>query len=262
MAADENRSEPLVARARPEQWRAWALDLARAGQRQLVAFGLTLVLGLGLAALTLVLFAALTEDVLDQETLRLDLAVLTWLQQLRSPTLDAVAVGITNLGTVGVFVALVALLAWFARRGRWGTALALLLATGGAQALNNLLKELFQRTRPEAVSWHLLGQAYSFPSGHAMVSAAFFGFLAYFGWRALRGRARVVWCAGMSLLIVLIGLSRLYLGVHYLTDVAAGYLAGFLWLDAVLVGGHLLGRRGGPTGRLEPARLQRESSRS
>jgi undecaprenyl-diphosphatase len=170
-------------------------------------------------------------------------------------------VGISNLGAVAVFAALVVLLVWFARQGRWGTALALLLATGGAQALNSLLKALFHRPRPEATSWYLLGQAYSFPSGHAMVSAAFFGFLVYFGWRTLRGWARVVWCGGMVLLIVLIGLSRLYLGVHYLTDVVAGYLAGFFWLDAVLIGAHLLSGRRGPTAQPEPRRLQREPSR-
>jgi len=239
-------AEPLVARARPEQWRAWALDLARAGHRQLMALGLALVLGFGLAALSLVLFAALAEDVMEQQTVHLDGAVLAALQQFHSPVLHAAAEGFSAIGAVGVLVVLVVLLAWFARRGRWGTAVALLLTTAGAQGLNDLLKELFHRARPAVVTSHLLGQSYSFPSGHAMVSAAFFGFLAYFGWRELRGGYRLAWCVGAAVLILLIGLSRLYLGVHYLSDVAAGYLAGFLWLDGVLIGANLLARRPSP----------------
>jgi hypothetical protein len=77
-------------------------------------------------------------------------------------------------------------------------------------------------------------QAFSFPSGHAMVSMAFYCFLAYVSWRVLRGWQRAAWAAGLLLLVLLVGLSRLYLGVHYLTDVAAGYLAGFIWADAVI----------------------------
>ena len=76
-----------------------------------------------------------------------------------------------------------------------------------------------------------------------MVSLATYGFLAYLGWRLLRGRWRVLWVGALALLVILIGLSRLYLGVHYATDVLAGYLAGFIWLDSIIIGGHVLERR-------------------
>ncbi len=113
----------------------------------------------------------------------------------------------------------------------------------GAQLLNNVLKDLFQRTRPAPVAGLIPAQAFSFPSGHAMVAAAFYLFLAYLGWRLLRGWRQVAFTGTLLALILAIGLARLYLGVHYLTDVVAGYLAGFLWTDAVIIGGHLLGRR-------------------
>jgi undecaprenyl-diphosphatase len=109
--------------------------------------------------------------------------------------------------------------------------------------LNDVLKDWFQRTRPAPVGALIPAQAFSFPSGHAMVAAAFYLFVGYLAWRLLPGRWRIVCAVGLVLIAFLIGLSRLYLGVHYLTDVVAGYIAGFAWTDAVIVGGHLLVRR-------------------
>jgi hypothetical protein len=119
---------------------------------------------------------------------------------------------------------------------------ALLLVVVGAFLLNSGLKELFQRARPTPVASLAPAQAWSFPSGHATVSAAFYSFLAYLSWRLLRGVRRLLWTAALLALVLLIGLSRLYLGVHFLTDVIAGYLAGFVWTDAVILGGRVLGR--------------------
>jgi undecaprenyl-diphosphatase len=76
-----------------------------------------------------------------------------------------------------------------------------------------------------------------------MVAAAFYAFVAYLGWRLLKGWVRVVVCLALSSLVLLIGLSRIYLEAHYVTDIVAGYTAGFLWTEAVILGGRLLGRR-------------------
>jgi hypothetical protein len=127
--------------------------------------------------------------------------------------------------------------------------------------LNNVLKDLFHRTRPAPVEWLAVpAQAWSFPSGHAMVSAAFYLFLAYLGWRIMRGRVRVLWTVGLLVLVLAIGLSRLYLGVHYLTDVVAGYIAGFLWTDTVIVSEVLLARGRAP--RLTPTPEMKEAPRA
>ncbi len=121
-----------------------------------------------------------------------------------------------------------------------------MLVTGGAQLLNDVLKGEFHRVRPAPVLGMIPVQAFSFPSGHAMVSAAFYGFLAYLSWRVLRGWWRTASTLALLALVLAIGLSRLYLGVHYLTDVLAGYLAGFVWADTVILGSRLLARRRAP----------------
>ncbi len=76
-----------------------------------------------------------------------------------------------------------------------------------------------------------------------MVSAAFYSFLAFLAWNTVRGKWRGVLAGGLLLLVLLIGVSRMYLQAHYFSDVVAGYIAGIVWTDAVIVGGHLLTRR-------------------
>jgi undecaprenyl-diphosphatase len=242
--APHEPADPTVARASPAGWRAWLFALVLRGWDRLAALGLALLLGFGAGLLALYWFALLAEEVMERDTALLDDAVLAALRQFQSPVADAAAHVISFLGSEMVAILLVLGLVLLGLRGRWGAAVGLLLVTVGAQLLNNVLKELFQRTRPAPVEWLAVpAQVWSFPSGHAMVAAAFYLFLAYLSWRVLRGGVRWVWTGGLLLLVLAIGLSRLYLGVHYVTDVVAGYLAGFLWTDAVIVGGHLLERR-------------------
>ncbi len=245
-AADERdiEREPTVARASTTTWRRWLSTLLTYGRQRLAALGLTLVLGFLLGLGALFAFAALAEDVAHSETMQMDNAVLAWLHQLSSPELDALARGISLLGSQGLAVILGLLLIAFVWRRRWGAAVGLMVVTGGAQLLNDVLKELFHRTRPapDGGSLFIAAQSFSFPSGHAMVSAAFYLFLAYLAWRLLRGSLRVAAVVLAVGLVLLIGLSRLYLGVHYFSDVVAGYVAGFFWTDAVILAGRLLGR--------------------
>src|SRR5262249_55909796 len=129
------------------------------------------------------------------------------------------------------------LLLW---RRRWGAAFTLVLVTVGAQLLNDILKDVFHRARPQPLLGFIDAQQYSFPSGHAMVAAAVYLYVAYFSWRLVRGWWRGLLAIGLIVLVVLIGISRLYLEAHYLSDVLAGYLAGLIWTDAVILAGHLL----------------------
>ena len=243
MEAPSTRRDPTVAAASPARWRAWLLDLVLFGRRRLAALSLALVLGFSGAILALIAFALLAEEVAEQETQRVDTAVLATLVQLQSPGLDLVARGISALGAEVLAVLMVAFLVIFGWQRRWGAVAGLLLTVVGAQLINNVLKDLFHRTRPGPVEVLIQAQAFSFPSGHAMVAAAFYLFLGYLAWRLLRGWARAACVAGLSLLVLLIGLSRLYLGVHYVTDVLAGYVAGFAWTNAVILGGYMLGER-------------------
>ena len=89
--------------------------------------------------------------------------------------------------------------------------------------LNQLLKFIFERPRP--TNWMLIEESgYSFPSGHAMVSAAFYGILIYLIWQTnIDKKYKKIWTIVLSILILLIGLSRIYLGVHYASDIIAGF---------------------------------------
>ena len=181
----------------------------------------------------LLAFGDVSEEMAEGETQALDEAALAFLHRYESPALDAAAYVLSLLGSEMVAVLLAALLVAFALQRRWGLALQLLVVTGGAQLLNNVLKDHFQRPRPAPVLGLIPAQHWGFPSGHAMVAAAFYLFLAALVWVRLRGWWRVMGVAGLVALVVLIGWSRMYLGVHYLTDVLAGYCAGVGWVAAV-----------------------------
>lgn len=227
----------------PDQWRAWLRGTVAQGGRSLRAAGLVLLLGLTAAAVALLTLVFLTDVVLDKESQQLDQGVLGWLQQFSSPQMDLAARALSTFGSELVLVFSVALLGAFALQRRWGAATTLVLIVGGAQLLNDALKQLVHRTRPSPVGATLLGQAYSFPSGHTMMAIALYTFAAYLGWRLLDGWRRVLWVTLLALVVLLVGLSRLYLEVHYPTDVLAGYLAGFMWADTVLLSAHVVGRR-------------------
>lgn len=243
VASTRPGADPTVAQASPSRWRAWASFVVRHGKARLAALGLTLGLGLGAALLALYLFAALADTVMDEETARIDYGVLAALRAVQSPELDRLAYVVSALGAEILAVLMVVILILFGWQRRWGAVVSLLVVVVGAQMLNNVLKDWFHRTRPAPLEGLIPAQAFSFPSGHAMVAASFYLFVGYLAWQILTGRTRIV-CAGFLVMVaLLIGLSRLYLGVHYLTDVVAGYIAGVAWTDAVIIGGHLLARR-------------------
>jgi undecaprenyl-diphosphatase len=238
-----NPTPPTVAAAEPRAWQRWVSWLLTRGHGALASLGLVLISGLVLGAGALLLFADLAEDVHEPEAQQIDQGILAALHQHTSPFLDQAAWFISLLGSEILAVLFFVTVAWLLWQRRYGAAISLSIVVVGAMILNDLLKLLIRRPRPAEVITSLPGQVWSFPSGHAMVSLAFYGFLAYLGWEILRGVWRVLWVASMVLLVLLIGWSRIYLGVHYFTDVVAGYVAGFIWLDSVILGGYVLTRR-------------------
>ena len=231
-----NAADPTLAQASPAGWRARVLTLTSTGRDRLAALGLVLVLGFVAGVVALLLFAGLADDVTEGQTMAIDTAALVWLRQFQSAAVDVFARVCSAMGSEALAVIGVVLLVVLGVKRRWGAAVALFVTTLGAQFLNDVLKDVFQRTRPAPVVGIIPSQSFSFPSGHAMVAAAFYGYLAYLSWNLLRGWQRWLAVSGLLILVFLIGLSRLYLGVHYLTDVVAGYIAGFLWVDAVIIG--------------------------
>jgi undecaprenyl-diphosphatase len=169
---------------------------------------------------------------------RFDQTVANTLHDAATPALTNVFLGITALGSIET-VALLGLLVagFFAVYRRWLRVWGWLLALGGSVALNVLLKQLFERQRPSFPDPLLVEISYSSPSGHAMISLVLYGMLAYFAVLALKSwRARTTVVFGAALLILLIGFSRTYLGVHYFSDVVAGFAAGGVWLSACITG--------------------------
>jgi membrane-associated phospholipid phosphatase len=213
----------------------WLLRRLTPGQY----LGLHLTVGLLAAAGCLWLFGGLVEDLLTGDPIvRFDRVVDDYLHAHATPPLTTFFLIVTALGSIeamvllGVIVA--AILAWGRRwvfLGSW------LAAVAGSAVLNHLLKVLFARPRPHFEHPLLVETSYSFPSGHAMESFVVYGMLAYFAVLALRSwESRVAAVFGAALLVVLIGFSRMYLGVHYLSDVLAGYAAGGVWLSALITG--------------------------
>ena len=238
------RQEPAVATGSGPAWQRWARQLATTARGRLAAVPLVLVAAFAFEAWALWLFGALADAVSGGYIPAVDAAVLAWLQERASPTLDRVAYVASFVGAELILPLLVLVGGAFAYQRRWGALLSLVVITFGAQHLDTVLKGAFQRVRPNPLPSPLHeilpAQAFSFPSGHAMVAAAFYLFLAYVAWRVLPPVTRGLCAAGLVFVVLCVGLSRLYLGVHYATDVLAGFIAGAGWTGATILAGHLL----------------------
>jgi len=190
-----------------------------------------LAFALSAAVLAAIAFARIAEDYLTNDPLaRWDVSFARWLAGERSTAgIDGFRV-VTFFGSAAALVTVTAVVCIVLyRRGRLVAAALLPVVFLGAELLNFVLKLSFHRARPEVAFVHL--DTYSFPSGHAMVSTAVYGALAYLAWSPLRTlRRRLTLVAGTVLLVALIDFSRIYLGVHYLSDVLAGTAGGAFWL--------------------------------
>ncbi len=195
------------------------------------ALGLVVLGGGVAAALGVLAFAWIAARVRLGATQAFDDAVLRYLGAHQRPWLAAAMLEITFLGTGTVVAMLAAVAALFLALTRQRTAAWLLLwATLGGLVLNNLLKHLFDRPRPRIFSWGTHALTTSFPSGHAMSAAAVYGTVALLAARlAARRATRVAVVAAAAVVVLLVAFSRLYLGVHYPTDVVAGLLVGGAW---------------------------------
>lgn len=182
---------------------------------------------LGLLAFALLMISVVVRV---KATYRYDLAATLWLQRLESPLLTKLALAATTLGNASTLVALAAIglvSGWATRRLEAGIILAASLV---ALPINAIWKNVVDRQRPGQEEAKLFGGprwSFSFPSGHAMGTAAFYGTLAALLWVAIpNGSMRVGEASFLFLLPALCGLSRIYLGAHWLSDVVAGWTAG------------------------------------
>jgi len=214
-----------------------------------VAWGSATGLGLtiGLVALVVIgqFFLDLLFDVItDSRVAGTDRRILHLVETLRTPELDQVMYTLTYLGsvrvvlTLAVVAAIVAVLA-----GRYTDVVLLFLALAASELFVLATKALVARPRPPFEDARIVQTGFSFPSGHAAL-AAFYGTLAYLLIRTLRPEALKVFVGSVAaLLVVAIGVSRVYLGVHYPTDVLAGWTLGVFWLVVIVVTEHVWAER-------------------
>ena len=198
--------------------------------------GVHVTVSLTVAALALWLFGAVLEEVLDNATVvRLDVATLDWMAAHTSPLGLRVFTFITHLGDIAVIlIAVAGALALWHQRHRL-VLVCWLSAFFGGVLVNRLLKLLIHRSRPIRVVHE---STFSFPSGHAMAATIGYGMLAYVMatyWRP-RGLKRRYLYLSATILALAVGVSRIYLGVHFPTDVIGGFAAGTAWLAICVTG--------------------------
>jgi undecaprenyl-diphosphatase len=205
--------------------------IARHAHNAYATFGIFILMGAAIAIVGTWGFAELAGHVSSGSTQAFDDSVLRWLGANRMPKLDSVMLEITSLGTSSVItmvVGVAALFLWLNQHKH--SAILLLVATFGGVVLNNLLKLGFGRPRPEVIPWATTATFYSFPSGHAMSATIVYATVAYLAARLQRTRAaRVAISLVATIVVFLICVSRLYLGVHYPSDVLAGVIIGLAW---------------------------------
>lgn len=202
-------------------------------------FEAAIVASLAVAVLCLFLFVWLGSEVVAGDTQRFDQAIRAWVHQFASTGMTRAMHAVSLLGYEALIFEVVIAFIVFAML-RWKrAALWLAVAMVGSVLLDAALKYAYHRVRPEAF-FGSPAKYYSFPSGHALSSLCFYGVMA----GLLSARAKSVWLRVViwviaATLVVAIGLSRIYLGVHYPSDVLAGYLAATVWVGAVIVFDHV-----------------------
>jgi undecaprenyl-diphosphatase len=211
------------------------MSIATTRKRLIEYLGLSLLLGMVAAIATLIFFGWLTDEVLEGDAKRFDDVTRAAVHSMASPALTTLAHFLSFIGSAFFLtIAAAAVIVIFALR-RWGREAKLFALTMiGASVLNITLKLAFKRARPEPFFNLLPPDSYSFPSGHSLASCCFFaGLAAILSGRVKSRRARtLIWIAA-SIMFILIGLSRIYLGVHYPTDVIAGFSAALIWIVVV-----------------------------
>lgn len=193
---------------------------------------LYILLTLGFSCSMLVVFMELAWETIFRHAMGVFDGSIIWLvRYFSTPMLDRVMIVISDLGYgFSYAVIVVAVFATLAVYRRWLEVKGLALSFAGGAVLNYVLKNLFERARPDAF-YLVAAEGYSFPSGHAMVSLCFYGMLAFLLVRIVPSwRWRYFFVIATVLLIMAIGISRIYLGVHYPSDVLAGYTGGTMWL--------------------------------
>ena len=181
-----------------------------------------------IALLMLIICFIIMEDLFDNHIYIFDDYVYKYVSMVISPKMTTFLEFITNLDSVAAVIAVCVAFLIFAKKKIYGKLMTLNLVI--ITTLNIIIKNIFKRPRPTA--HRIISETgYSFPSGHSMVSMAFYGLIIYIVYRYVDNKyLKVTLITLLSLLIFLIGISRIYLGVHYASDVAGAFCISVAYL--------------------------------
>jgi undecaprenyl-diphosphatase len=194
-----------------------------------------IVVGLIVNFIVLFSFFFLTHDVLEKETLFYDKTISNFVYSFRVPILTTVMSTITNITDMpaGLVLSLLVVLLLFKKHKKESLIFSLSLIIGCV--LNYLLKIFFKLPRPNIAPLEVLSD-FTYPSGHAMNNLVLYGLLAFYAFHFTKNKSLSIVIGFIALVwIFLIGLSRIYLGAHYPSDVLAGYFVGFWWFITILI---------------------------
>lgn len=187
------------------------------------------ILGLVLISGLVAIFTDLAEDVWFREGFTWDAPIILAIHQLGRPWLDTTMRILTQTGEVGAIVVAFLVAVWFGWKHKVLEAASIIVSLAGGAALNTLLKFLLQRPRPALFTPLVVESGFSFPSGHVAASVAVYGFLAVLLWRNHhRG-----WAIFSGAWVLLVAVSRIYLGVHYPSDTLGALAFATIWLMVV-----------------------------
>jgi undecaprenyl-diphosphatase len=221
----------------PPAGKPWNSPFAR--QHPIPVLGLAGVAGLTAAAGIVWVLVALANLFPEKSMIaRADDSVTNWLTSHGSTTADAVFSGISLLGGWALLGLVIVVVAALLVRRAWLQAAAMSITCLGAVILNAVFRMAFQRTRPvDATEFTSAAQSWNSPSGHAVNALVCYGIVAFLLMHAVRSpRARVLVGLVAVALVIVVGFTRLYLGVHSLSDVVTGYAAGAVWLAVCIAG--------------------------
>jgi membrane-associated phospholipid phosphatase len=202
---------------------------------------------LGIILGLMAVFVELSADILLKEGLPWDTSIIMAVHSIDRPWMNIVMLSVTSTGGSLLFVSVAAIAVWLFLKQRVLDMLTILISYGGAGVISDLLKLVFARPRPDLFPPIVAATGYSFPSGHTASAMAFYGLLAIFLWR----QKRHVLAVFSGFWVIAVGFSRIYLGVHYPSDVLGALAVGALWIFAVYSwrAWYLRWQKGGELGR-------------
>ncbi|MBL3654658.1 phosphatase PAP2 family protein [Fulvivirga sediminis] len=213
------------------------LELGR-HKSEYILFIASLIIPAFICIVSLDVFLEITERMKANELLQFDNNVTDFVYKYRAETTTQWVRFITNLGNAWTYMTIIPIIAalLYYRGHRWKVSIQASIVLATAFLLNITIKHILVRPRPLEAMRLVTAHSYSFPSGHSMSAMAFYGFLVYLTYKYMPNLwVKIALIIVELSLIILIGLSRVYLGVHYPSDVLAGFIAGLFWLIICIV---------------------------